>query len=487
MIDASDARGAREQVPTRVEHDALGEVTLPRDAPWGAQTQRALEHFAISTERMPRELVRALALLKQAAAEVNAELGELDAPRAQAIAQAAAQAARGELDEAFVLGVWQSGSGTQTHMNVNEVLARRASQLLGGDAVHPNDHVNRGQSSNDMIPSAMHVAAALALRDRLLPALSELRATLHAKALAFHDIVKIGRTHLQDATPLRLGDEVSGWVAQLDAAHEGLEAARRGLYELAIGGTAVGNGLNTHPRFGELVCERMARATSLPFVRAPNAFAALAAHDALVRLHAALKGLAVAALRIAGDLRLLASGPRCGIGELRLPANEPGSSIMPGKVNPTQCEALIMVCYQVLGNDVAVSLGAAAGQFELNTCKPLIAHNLLQSLRLLGDALHLFDRYCARGIEADRRRIGQLVQGSLMLVTALSPHIGYERAARVAQHAHEHGVSLREAYAELLPQFAREAAPQGLDAPMPGLPDFDRWVDAARMADGARS
>lgn len=468
--------------PMRVEHDAMGEVTVPLDAPWGAQTQRARGHFAISTEPMPPELLRALALLKREAARANAALGVLEGALAGAIAQAADEALRGEFDDAFVLGVWQSGSGTQSHMNVNEVLARRASQLLGGRPVHPNDDVNRGQSSNDMVPSAMHVAAALEAQRRLLPTLGELRATLHAKSVEFADVVKIGRTHLQDATPLRLGQEISGWVAQLDAARAGLESSLPGLYELAVGGTAVGTGLNTHPRFGEVVCEAIARATGLPFVRAGNAFAALAAHDAPLRTHGALRGLATALLRIAGDLRWLASGPRCGLGELRLPANEPGSSIMPGKVNPTQCEALIMACHQVQGNDVALGLGAAAGQFQLNTCKPLIAHNLLQSLRLLGDAMRCFDTWCASGIEADRERIASLLRSSLMLVTALSPHIGYERAARIAQHAHAHGLSLREAFIALRAELASQAG-----APTMSLEDLDRWLDPARMLHPADS
>ena len=464
----------------RIEHDWLGEVRVPGGAPWGAQTQRALEHFAISSERMPLEVMRALALLKQATAEVHADLGVLPRPLARAIAEAAAEVARGDFDHAFVLAVWQSGSGTQSHMNLNEVLARRASQLLGGAQVHPNDHVNLGQSSNDLFPSAIHLAAAQALRQRLLPALRALRASLRAKSRDFDEVVKIGRTHLQDATPLRLGQEISGWAEQLDAAQRGIEAARPALYELAVGATAVGTGLNAHPRLGAGVCQWLALRTGLPWLPAANPFAALAAHDALIALHAALKSLAVALLRIADDLRWLASGPRCGLGELRLPANEPGSSIMPGKVNPTQCEALIMACYQVLGNDVAVGLGGAAGHFELNTCKPLIAHNLLQSLRLLGDAMACFERYCVRGIEADSARIEQLLQGSLMLATALSPHMGYERAARIAGHALQHRCSLGEAYASLRDQLY----PDGRDEAgrvAPTAQDVARWLDPRAM------
>ncbi len=473
------SRPAARRLRTRIEHDSLGEVRVPARAPWGAQTQRALRHFAISSERMPIELLRALALLKQCAAEANADLGQLDTRLARAIADAAAQAARGAWDHAFVLKVWQSGSGTQSHMNLNEVLARQASRCLGGRVVHPNDHVNRGQSSNDMVPSAMHVAAAQALRARLLPALRALRATLRAKAGQFDEVLKVGRTHLQDATPLRLGQEISGWAAQLDAAQAGIEASQPALYELAVGATAVGTGINTHPAFGATVCARLARATGLPWLPAANPFAALAAHDALVALHAALKGLAVALLRIADDLRWLASGPRCGIGELQLPANEPGSSIMPGKVNPTQCEALLMVCYQVLGNDVALGCGAAAGRFELNTCKPLIAHNLLQSLRLLGDGMRSFEVHCVRGMRAERQRIAELLGRSLMAVTALAPHIGHERAARLARHAELHAIGLREAFVRLLPELYR-----GDDAgARPTLRDFDRWVDPARMVD----
>lgn len=435
---------------TRMERDSMGEIAVPADALWGAQTQRSLEHFAISTERMPEALVMALARIKRAAARVNAELGLLDAPLAEAIVQAADEVLAGAHPTAFPLSVWQTGSGTQTNMNLNEVLANRASELLGGARgesrlVHPNDHVNRGQSSNDIFPTAMHVAACLGLCDALLPALDALHATVQAKAQAWVDIVKIGRTHLQDATPLTLGQEASGWAAQLAHARQAITQTLPPLYELAVGGTAVGTGLNTHPQFGERVAAALATETSLPFGVAANRFAALAAHDALVSAHGALKTLAVALMKIANDVRWLASGPRCGLGELQLPENEPGSSIMPGKVNPTQCEALTMLCAQVMGNDVALSVGGASGNFELNVFKPLMAHNFLQSVRLLADGMRSFEHHCVRGIEPDRARIASLMAQSLMLVTALNPHIGYDNAARIAKHAHAQGCTLREA------------------------------------------
>ncbi|NSL56062.1 class II fumarate hydratase [Uliginosibacterium aquaticum] len=434
----------------RLEHDSFGAIAVPAEALWGAQTQRSLEHFRISTERLPLALVQALLRVKRACAQVNGELDLLDAALAEAIARAADELLAGAHADAFPLSVWQTGSGTQSNMNVNEVLANRASELLGagrGEArcVHPNDHVNLGQSSNDIFPTAMHVAAASELTQTLLPALQALRATLDAKAQAFAGIVKIGRTHLQDATPLTLGQEMSGWVAQLDHAERAISLSLDAVFELAVGGTAVGTGLNTHPRFGAAVAARLAAESGLPFCCAANRFAALAAHDALVSAHGALKTLAVALMKIANDVRWLASGPRCGLGELRLPENEPGSSIMPGKVNPTQCEALTMVCCQVLGNDVALSIGGASGNFELNVFKPLIAHNFLQSVRLLGDAMPSFDTHCAQGIEPDRARIAELLGHSLMLVTALSPHIGYDRAAAIAKHAHANALSLRDA------------------------------------------
>ncbi len=448
--------------PTRTEHDALGPVEVPVDALWGAQTQRSLHYFRISCETLPPPLLHALAQVKRAGATANAELGRLDAEIARAIVAAADEVLAGAHADAFPLSVWQTGSGTQSNMNMNEVLAARASALLGdGRRVHPNDHVNQGQSSNDVFPTAMHVAAATALRDDVLPALARLRATLAEKSAAFADIVKIGRTHLQDATPLTLGQEISGWVAQLDHAGRAIEAALPGLHELAIGGTAVGTGLNAHPAFGGRVATLLAAATGQPFVPAANRFAALAGHDAMVSAHGTLKTLATALMKVANDVRWLASGPRCGLGELRLPENEPGSSIMPGKVNPTQCEALTMLCCQVIGNDVAIAVGGASGNFELNVFKPLIAHDFLQSARLLADGMDSFETYCARGLVADRERIADLLARSLMLVTALSPHIGYDRAAEIAKRAHREGSTLREA---------------ALASGHVTGEDFDRWV-----------
>ena len=436
--------------PHRLEHDSFGAIAVADTALWGAQTQRSLHHFAISTERMPRELIHALALVKRSAAVVNRELGALDSEKADAIVAAADEVLAGQHDAQFPLSVWQTGSGTQTNMNLNEVLANRASQLLGGEVgnsrlVHPNDDVNRGQSSNDVFPTAMSVAALQALEGRLLPALDTLRATLAAKSHAFADIVKIGRTHLQDATPLTLGQEISGWVAQIDHGIRHLRTTRPHLRELALGGTAVGTGLNTHPEFGERVAAELARVTGCAFESAPNKFEALAAHDALVFTHGALKTLAASLTKIANDVRWLASGPRSGLGEITIPENEPGSSIMPGKVNPTQCEALTMLGCQVMGNDVAVNLAGASGHFELNVYKPVIIHNVLQSMRLLADGVLSFEAHCARGIEPDRGRIGELLQRSLMLVTALNPHIGYDKAAQIAKAAHAQGLSLREA------------------------------------------
>jgi fumarate hydratase class II len=435
---------------TRIEHDSFGDIAVPADRLWGAQTQRSLQFFAISTERMPRELLLALAWVKRCAALVNAELGALADDKARAIVAAADEVLAGAHDGEFPLSLWQTGSGTQTNMNMNEVLANRASQLLGGPVgpqrlVHPNDEVNRGQSSNDVFPTAMSVAAVLALEGQLLPALTGLRDTLAAKAQAYTDIVKIGRTHLQDATPMTLGQEISGWVAQLDHGLAHADAALPHLRELALGGTAVGTGLNTHPEFGARVAQALSTQLGTAFVSAPNKFEALAAHDALVFAHGALKTLAASLSKIANDVRWLASGPRSGLGEIGIPENEPGSSIMPGKVNPTQCEALTMACCQVFGNDVAISAGGAAGAFELNVYKPLIAHNLLHSVRLLADAMHSFDVHCAQGIEPIPERIAELVGRSLMLVTALNPHIGYDRAAQIAKKAHHEGLSLREA------------------------------------------
>ncbi|MFP8778499.1 class II fumarate hydratase [Hydrogenophaga sp. RWCD_12] len=436
--------------PTRIEHDTLGEVLVPADALWGAQTQRSLHFFRISDEKMPPDLLMALARIKRAAARVNADLGLLDRRVADAIAAAADEVLAHQHDESFPLSLWQTGSGTQTHMNMNEVLANRASELLGAGRgalrnVHPNDQVNLGQSSNDVFPTAMHMATSASLQAALLPALRALRATLADQSARCADIVKVGRTHLQDATPLTLGQEMSGWVAQLDHAERAIDSALPALHELAIGGTAVGNGINTHPQFGDLVAARLAQETGLPLRCAPNRYAAMAAHDAMVQAHAALKTLAVVLTKIANDVRWLASGPRCGLGELHLPENEPGSSIMPGKVNPTQCEALTMVCCQVVGHDAAVTMAGASGHFELNAYKPLIVHNLLLSIRLLTDAMASFDEHCARGMTPDRRRIDELLQRSLMRVTALAPHIGYDRAAQIAKHALAHDLSLREA------------------------------------------
>jgi fumarate hydratase class II len=435
---------------TRVETDTMGPIEVPAERYWGAQTQRSLQHFRIGGDRFPRELIRAFGLLKKACALVNRDLGLLPPEKARAIVQAADEVIAGTLDDHFPLVVWQTGSGTQTNMNANEVIANRAIELLGGQLgskkpIHPNDDVNKSQSSNDTFPTAMHIATVEQLQGRLVPAVRRLRDTLDAKAQAFAEIVKIGRTHLQDAVPLTLGQEISGWVSQLDHALRHLGAAMPHLYELAIGGTAVGTGLNAHPEFAERAAKQIAALTGHPFVSAENKFEALAAHDALVAAHGVLKTLAAALTKIANDVRWLASGPRSGLGELTIPENEPGSSIMPGKVNPTQSEALTMVCAQVLGNDVAVNVGGASGNFELNVFKPLIIHNVLHSIRLLADACDSFEEHCARGIEADRERIRQLLERSLMLVTALAPRLGYDRAAEIAKKAHREGLTLKAA------------------------------------------
>ena len=455
----------------RIERDSMGDIEVAGEAYWGAQTQRSLEHFKIGGERFPRELIRALGVVKKCAAKANQGLGLLDARLARAIASAADEVIAGELDGHFPLVVWQTGSGTQTNMNANEVIANRASELLGGARgqerlVHPNDHVNRSQSSNDVFPAVMHVAAVDSLVNGLLPALEILRRSLHGKAKAYRSIVKIGRTHLQDATPLTLGQEISGWVAQLDQARRRSEGSLKDLYELALGGTAVGTGLNAHRDFGRRVAQVIARETGQPFRTAPNKFAALAAHDAVVEASGALRALAAALMKIANDVRWLASGPRCGLGEIAIPENEPGSSIMPGKVNPTQCEALTMVCVQVMGNDVAVGLAGASGNFELNVYKPVMIHNLLRSARLLQDALVGFEQHCARGIEPRRERIAEHLENSLMLVTALNPHIGYDKAAQVAKKAHHDGTTLKQAALAL--GYVSAA-------------DFDRWVRPERM------
>ena len=462
---------------TRTEHDSFGTIEVPADRLWGAQTQRSLEHFDISTERMPEEFVLALAAVKATCARVNQELGLLPEDKAGAIIAAAEEVRLGRHHQEFPLSVWQTGSGTQTNMNMNEVLANRASELLGGErgqnrCVHPNDDVNLGQSSNDIFPTAMHLAAVLGIVRMLLPALARLRATLAVKCTAFAAIVKIGRTHLQDATPLTLGQEFSGYVAQLDHAEACIHAALPSLYPLAVGGTAVGTGLNTHPEFGARVAAKIALTSGQPFVSVANKFAALAAHDGLVAAHGALKTLSVALLKIANDIRWLASGPRSGLGEISIPENEPGSSIMPGKVNPTQCEALTMLCCQVMANDVAIGIGGASGNFELNVYKPLIAHNFLQSVRLLADGMKSFETFCVRGVEANRERIAELLERSLMLVTALAPHIGYDRAAEIAKQAHLDGSTLRKAALELGYVMAE---------------DFDRWVIPAEMVRGGDS
>ena len=435
---------------TRTEHDSMGAIAVPRERLWGAQTQRSLQNFAISGEQMPREIIQALAQVKRASATVNLGLGLLDATKAQAIVAAADEVIAGQHPDEFPLVVWQTGSGTQTNMNLNEVLANRASELLGGTRgdqrlVHPNDEVNRSQSSNDVFPTAMHLAAVDGITHQLLPALAQLHGTLAHKAQEFDAIVKIGRTHLQDATPLTLGQEFSGYAAQLAHGERHVRAALPHLCELALGGTAVGTGLNAPAGYAELAAAELARQTGLPLVTAPNKFEALASCDALVHAHGALKTLAASLMKIANDVRWLASGPRSGIGELSIPENEPGSSIMPGKVNPTQSEALTMLCCQVMGNDVAINMGGASGNFELNVFRPLIAHNFLQSVRLLSDGMRSFNDHCAVGITPNRTRIAELVDRSLMLVTALNPHIGYDKAALIAKQAHLAGRSLREA------------------------------------------
>lgn len=455
----------------RLEHDSFGPIEVPADCLWGAQTQRSLKYFAIGNERMPPEIIEALTLIKRAAAQANQALGELTEPMATAIVVAADEILAGQWPDEFPLSVWQTGSGTQTNMNVNEVLANRASELLGGPRgegrlVHANDQVNHGQSSNDTFPSAMHIAAVRVVRHSLLPALDVLTETLNTKAASFNHIVKLGRTHLQDATPLTLGQEFSGYIDQLRIARQSIEQTLPALHALALGGTAVGTGINTHPAFAALAIEEIARYSGQPFTPAPNYFAALAGHEPLLMAHGGLKTLASALTKIANDIRWLASGPRSGIGELRLPENEPGSSIMPGKVNPTQCEALLMVCAQVFGNDVAITIGSASGNFELNVMKPLIARNFLHSARLLADAMRSFEAHCLHGLQANEARLAELLANSLMLVTALTPHIGYDRAAQIAKRAHDEGSSLRAA-----------AGASGYLT----LEEFDRWVVAKNL------
>jgi fumarate hydratase class II len=460
----------------RTEKDSFGPIDVPADRLWGAQTERSRHHFAISGERMPLALVRALALVKKAAARVNVENGTLPREKGAAVERAADEVLAGLLDAEFPLLVWQTGSGTQTNMNVNEVLANRASELLGGPRgegrkVHPNDDVNKGQSSNDVFPTAMHVAAVEALTRAVLPEVRELRDVLAERAAAFRDVVKVGRTHLQDATPLTLGQEVGGWVAQLEHCLRHLEASLPHLLELALGGTAVGTGLNAPRGYAERVAGELASLTGQPFVTAPNKFEALAANDALVHAHGALKTLAAALFKVANDVRWLASGPRSGLGELTIPENEPGSSIMPGKVNPTQSEALTMLCAQVMGNDVAVNIGGMSGNFELNVFKPLIIHNFLQSCRLLAEGCRSFRLHCAVGIEPNRERIRQNLERSLMLVTALNPHIGYDNAAKIAKKAHQEGTTLREAALSLGLLTAEQ---------------FEQWVRPEDMVGEAR-
>ncbi|MGA8059040.1 MAG: class II fumarate hydratase [Candidatus Binataceae bacterium] len=455
----------------RTETDSMGPIEVPADHYWGAQTERSLHHFNIGPDRMPRSMIRAFGLLKKAAAQVNQDLGKLAADKARLIVQAAEEVASGKLDAEFPLRVWQTGSGTQTNMNANEVISNRAIELAGGKLgskkpIHPNDDVNMSQSSNDTFPTAMHIAAAEEIVNRLIPAVQKLRDALHAKAEEFAGIVKIGRTHLMDAVPLTLGQEFSGYVAQLDADLKRIDAVLPDIYELAIGGTAVGTGLNTHPEFADRTAAKIAELTGLAFVSAPNKFAALAAHDALVMASGALRTLACSLMKIANDIRWMGSGPRCGLGELRLPENEPGSSIMPGKVNPTQSEAMTMVCLQVIGNDTAIATAGTQGNFELNVFKPLIIHNLLHSITLLADSCVSFTEFCVLGIEPDRERIASYVANSLMLVTALSPHIGYDKAAKVAKKAHEENLTLRQAAVEL-----------GFVKPE----EFDRYVQPNKM------
>ena len=456
----------------RIETDTMGEVQVPADRLWGAQTQRSLENFKISGERMPILLIHALAKVKRSAAWVNLDLGLFKDPAiGRAIVEAADEIIAGKHDDEFPLVVWQTGSGTQTNMNLNEVIANRSSEILGGERgmarkVHPNDDVNRGQSSNDVYPTAMHVAAVEAIRTVLIPGLKKLRGTLATKAAEFSTIVKIGRTHLMDATPISLGQEFSGWVQLLDNGLHHVDQCLPSLCELAQGGTAVGTGLNAHPEFAVRVAEELARLTGAPFMTAPNKFEALSGHDALLFAHGVLKTIAASLMKLANDVRWLASGPRCGLGEISIPDNEPGSSIMPGKVNPTQCEAVTMLAAQVLGNDVAINIGGATGNFELNVMKPMIIHNVLQSIRLLGDGAVSFNDHCAAGIEPNRDRIEELLHGSLMLVTALNPHTGYDNAAKIAKHAHKTGSTLKQA---------------ALDLNLVTAEQFDAWVKPGDM------
>jgi fumarate hydratase class II len=455
----------------RIESDSMGQIEVGADKYWGAQTQRSLQNFKIGGQRFGRPVIRAFGIVKKAAALANKDLGKLDATKCELIVRAADEVIAGALDAHFPLVVWQTGSGTQSNMNANEVISNRAIELVGGamgskKPIHPNDDVNRSQSSNDVFPTVMHVAVALELRERLLPAIAALRKGIEAKSEAFEDIVKVGRTHLMDATPLTLGQEFSGWAAQLAFCEAGVERSLDGLYDLALGGTAVGTGLNTHPRWAEGVAKKIAELSGVPFRTAPNKFAALAGHEALVAASGAMRTLAVACFKIASDVRLLGSGPRCGIGELHLPENEPGSSIMPGKVNPTQAEAMTMVCVHVMGSDAAVGFAGASGHLELNVFKPVIVHNVLESSALLADACHSFLDNCVVGIEPNRDVIARHLENTLMLVTALNEVIGYDNAAKVAKHAHHENITLRQAANDL-----------GLVKPE----DFEKYVRPEKM------
>ncbi|MGJ4787646.1 MULTISPECIES: class II fumarate hydratase [Leptospira] len=456
---------------TRIETDSMGEIQVDDSKYWGAQTERSLHHFHIGNDRFPREMIRALGVLKKSAAIVNGQLGLLTDEKKNLIVQAADEVISGKLDEHFPLSVWQTGSGTQTNMNSNEVISNRAIEIAGGvkgskKPVHPNDDVNKAQSSNDTFPTAMHIAAAEQLVNKLLPALEQLKNTLKKKSDEFKDIIKIGRTHLQDATPLTLGQEFSGYVKQLEYNIERVKSVLPSVYRLALGGTAVGTGLNTHPEFAVKAAAQIAKETGLPFTSAENKFEALAAHDSLVETHGVLKTIAASFMKIANDVRWLSSGPRCGIGEISIPENEPGSSIMPGKVNPTQSEQMTMVASQVIANDVAVNIGGASGNFELNVFKPLIIHNVLNSIRLLADSAVSFEEHCARGIEPNKDNIKEHLKNSLMLVTALNPHIGYDNAAKIAKNAHKKGTSLKES---------------GIELGLLTSEQFDQWVLPEKM------
>jgi fumarate hydratase class II len=429
----------------RIEHDTMGDILVETDKLWGAQTQRSLENFKIGIEKMPLEIIRAFAILKKASALVNKELGLFDSRIADVIAIVCDEISDGRLDEHFPLSVWQTGSGTQTNMNINEVIANRGNELMKEKVIHPNDHVNKGQSSNDAFPTAMHIATVLEIEARLFPALSQLAETFRALSTKYMDIIKIGRTHLQDATPITLGQEISGWISMLEQAERMVRDSLPYVKEIALGGTAVGTGLNTHAEFGKRVAQKISNLTGVCFTTAPNKFHALTSKDSLVHLHGALKALAANLMKIANDIRWLASGPRCGIGELSIPENEPGSSIMPGKVNPTQCEALTMVCCQVMANDTAIGIAASQGNFQLNVYMPVIIYNMLQSIRLLSDALISFEKNCASGIKPNEERIKKNLESSLMLVTALNPYIGYEKAALMAKTAYNRGMTLKQA------------------------------------------